>query len=143
MPKRSYAEDANYWKTSRSSDQALRTAEKEIKAVGGQVRAKAFARRDGRSAWMMEFVINGVTYRSIWPVLKSRTGNEKAAEIQAAVAMKHDIKAKCVAVKWLGAEQAFARERLLPNGRTVGEASSPELEEMLPRLLTGGENRRN
>jgi hypothetical protein len=58
-------------------------------------------------------------------VLPSRPGNEGAAKIQAAVAMKHDIKAKCMALKWLGPSAAFAGERVLPDDRMVAEASAP------------------
>lgn len=137
MDKAIYAEDVNYWKTSRSADKAIREAKKHIADVGGQVTAEGFLRTGDHAAWMLAFTLQGSDYRCVWPVLESRTGNENAAKVQAAVALKHDIKAKCVAVKWLGPEQAFARERLLPDGRTIGEATAPEIARMLPQLERG------
>ena len=137
MSSGNYAENVNYWQTSRSSDQAIETAKREIKKAGGEILQDGFMHSYGRSAWMLEFKIADAVYRCVWPVLKSKTGNEKAARIQAAVAMKHDIKAKCVSAKWLGVEQAFARERLLQSGQTVGDVVGENMLAAIPQLFLG------
>lgn len=131
------AENVNYWKTSSSSDQAIDTAKREIKKAGGKILQEGFMSSYGRSAWMLEFEVADAAYRCVWPVLKSKAGNEKAARIQAAVALKHDIKAKCVSAQWLGVEQAFARERLLPSGQTVGDVIGENMLASIPQLFLG------
>jgi hypothetical protein len=48
-------------------------------------------------------------------VLESKTGNNRAAKIQAATAMYHFVKATVLAAEWLSADQVWAGF-VLPSG---------------------------
>ena len=139
MAKEIFAENVNYWKTGRSgTDRWLKMAKDEIKAVGGQILGEMQGGDySGRYAFMLYFSIAGDQFKLVWPVLKSKSGNDQAARIQAATALYHDVKAKCVALKFRGARAAFAGEQLLPDGRTVAEVTNPELVEALPQMVSG------
>lgn len=132
-----YAEDLNYWKTGQSSpDTWVERARAEIRTAGGKPGADMIARDgQGKAAVYLDFELQGERYRVVWPVLLSKTGNERAAKIQAATMLYHDIKARCVAAKVLGARAAFLTFLLLPDGRTAAEAATPELQSRYPRLL--------
>lgn len=134
------AEDVNYWKTGTSSpDTWIGKAKNEIVTLGGVIHVELFgADAEGRAMYALEFTLRGERYRIRWPVLPCRaTGlaNERAARIQAATALYHDVKARCVAAKWHGARAAFLTFLLLPDGRTAAEATTPELAQAYPRLL--------
>lgn len=139
-----YAEDLNYWKTGASPPDTW-IAKAEIRAAGGRVTAELFgADTSGRGMYALEFELpdpNGKErYRVKWPVLPCRSpsaANERAARIQAATMLHHDIKSRCVAARVLGARAAFLTFLLLPDGRTAADASTPELAERYPKLLTG------
>ena len=132
-----YAEELNYWQTSTvSPDTWIDKAKKLIADFGGRILADAFgADGDGRSAFMIAFEISGDRFKIIWPVLKSRSGNEKAARRQAATFIYHDVKAKCLSATVLGARSAFFSYLLLPDGRTVSEASDSEVINLLPSIV--------
>lgn len=135
-----YAEDVNYWQTSRTSpDTWLDKAKREIETIGGQVAGEGFVSESltGRSSFMLAFSIEGDKFKLLWPVLESKTGNIKAARIQAATALYHEVKAACVKAKFLGARPAFLAYLMLPNGKTASEATSEELTAVLPELLGG------
>ncbi len=140
MHKQLYAEDVgHYWKTGTSSpDTWIDKAKREITSVGGRIEQEAFVSdADGRSAFMLGFTIGSDAFRAIWPVLPTRTkGNERAARIQAATMLYHDVKARCVSAKVLGARAAFFTYLMLPDGRTAAQASTPELGERFPKLLS-------
>lgn len=135
-----YAEDVNYWKSGTSApDTWIDRAKKEIVAAGGKVGNEAFGRDEtGRAAYMLEFSFGAERFRVVWPVLKSRAGNERAARIQAATMLYHDIKAKAVSAKVHGARAAFFQYLALPDGRTAAQAAAPELTMLYPKLLTAG-----
>ena len=61
----------------------------------------------------------------------------RAARIQAATMLYHDVKAKCVSAVALGTRASFLTYLMLPDGRTAAQASAPELEQVFPKLLTG------
>ena len=134
-----YAEDVNYWQTSRvAPDMWVDRAGHEIERAGGSVLGQAFGRDgQGRAAFMLTFDLGGERFRIVWPVLPSKSGNERAARIQAATMLYHDVKARAVAAKALGARAAFFSFLLLPDGRTMAQVAAPELEAMIPRLLAG------
>lgn len=136
-----YAEDVNYWKSGTSApDTWLDRAKREIKAAGGKVLSEAFGSDStGRAAYMLEFVFADERYRAVWPVLRSRTTNDRAARIQAATMLYHDVKHRCVLMKVFGARQAFFQFLLLPDGRTAAQLAAPELTQAWPKLLTSGE----
>ena len=134
-----YAEDVNYWQTSTSEPDAwIARAKAEIKSAGGVVMGEAFGQdADGRSAYMLAFAFGTEQFRAVWPVLPSKTRNERAARIQAATMLYHDIKAKCVAAKVHGARAAFFPYLLLSDGRVASAATEPALMDAWPKLLTG------
>lgn len=149
-----YAESVNYWKTGTSSpDTWIDKAKDEIRAVGGLVTGTAAMDTEGGgAAFALLFTLEGENYRVNWPVLpldtrKRRTpaqlkADERAAKIQAATFLHHDIKAKCMVVKVMGASAAFFQYRMLPTGATVAELGFRGEQVTVPSamlLLGGGE----
>lgn len=135
-----YAEDVNYWKTGKSSaDTWIDNAKIEIRAAGGKVAGDGFISESatGRASFVLAFELKGEQFKMLWPVLKSKTGNERAAKIQAATALYHEVKAACVKAKFLGARAAFFAYLMLPDGKTVSEAGNSDLVKVLPSLLGG------
>ena len=133
-----YAEDVNYWKTGRSSpDTWMDKTKRQIERLGGQVLMEGFGSEPmtGRAAFMLAFEIGGDKFKVVWPVLSSKGGNEKAARIQAATMLYHDVKAKCISAAVLGVRAAFFSFLLLPDGRTTAEVSTPELMQVIPELF--------
>ena len=140
-----YAEDVNYWKTGQTAaDTWIDNAKKEIRAVGGQILREAFGSDEatGNSTFMLSFRIGDDTYKILWPVLPSKAGNTKAARIQAATMLYHDVKAKCMTAKVFGVRTAFLPYVMLTDGRTVSQAADSELMDM-PRLLALTESARS
>lgn len=139
MKQSTYAETVNYWKTGQSSpDTWLDHAKTEITAVGGKVLADGFINEasSGRASFMLAFELDGERFKVLWPVLESKTGNLRAARIQSATALYHEVKAACVKLRFLGARSAFLAYWMLPDGsgRTASEVT---LEDDLPQLLGG------
>lgn len=132
-----YAEDLNYWKTGKSSpDTWIDRARKEIEVAGGTVDNEAFGRdASGRSAYMLAFSFGADRFRVVWPVLESKSGDERAARIQATTMLYHDVKARYVTAKVLGIRSAFFGYLLLPDGRQAGMVASPELLNAMPKML--------
>ena len=132
-----YAEDLNYWKTGTSSpDTWLDQAKKEITQAGGKILSEAYGSENGRSAYMLAFAFGDDNFKAVWPVLQSRAKNEKAARIQAATMLHHDIKNSCLKVKIFGARAAFFQYMLLPDGRNTTQAANMDIAELFPKLLT-------
>jgi hypothetical protein len=137
MSEKLYAEDVgHYWETSKSSpDTWIERAKKVIQANGGVDIGEAFGNRNGRAAYLLEFSIGSDQFRIAWPVLESRRGKERSCRVQAATMLYHDIKARCISSRVLGARAAFFAYYQLPDGRTAAEASTPTLMNTFPRLL--------
>lgn len=136
MNKLPYAEDVSYWKTGQSSpDTWMEKTRRCIKGINGKVSGEAFGQEGAQAAYMLRFQIGNDTFKIIWPVLSSRVGNEKAARIQAATFIYHDVKAKCDAARILGVRTAFFNYLVLPDGRTAAHASAPELMIGIPNLF--------
>lgn len=134
-----YAEDVNYWKTGTSApDTWLDKTKAEIRTAGGKVLNEAFGSQEGRAAYMLEFSFGGDRFRAVWPVLSSKTKNERAARIQAATMLYHDVKAKCVSAKVHGVRAAFFQYAVLTDGRTAAQAAEPELINLYPKMLSSG-----
>lgn len=140
-----FAEDINYWKTGRSApDIWIERAVRQIEALGGEVVSEAFGRDgDGRGAFMLAFKLNGDGFKVVWPVLPSKRGEEKAARVQAATLLYHDVKAKAITASVLGSRVAFFAHLALPDGRTASEVATPELTNAIPLLLQGPERGTN
>lgn len=139
--KLAYAEDVgHYWKTSKTTvDSWLTKTKKLITDVGGVIDEEAFASKGGMSAFMMSFVIAGQTYKIMWPVLESRSGDAASAKKQAATMMYHDVKARVMTAKVMGAKFAFHQYMLLPDGRTAAQYSAGEFLSAVPALLLPSE----
>lgn len=133
-----YAEEVNYWKTSTAApDGWIDKAKAEIKAAGGKVISDAFGDQEGRAAYMIAFTFGADQFRLVWPVLPSKTKADRAARIQAATMLYHDVKSKCVSAKVHGLRAAFFQYAVLPDGRTAAQLAAPELTDRYPELLTG------
>ncbi len=132
-----YAEDVNYWKTSKSSSESwIDKALRQIEEVGGEVTHHAFGIQYSRGSIMIIFTLDGDEYRVLYPVLQSKyTGGEPAARRQAATMLYHDIKAKCMLVKIFGARFAFCQYLVL-DGQPIGQQIAAGCFKGLPRLLT-------
>lgn len=135
-----YAEDVNYWQTGKAAaDTWLDNAESEITRIGGKIirRASGMENLDGvqREVFMLEFAISNDCFKVIWPVLQPKKGLRRSARIQAATALYHDVKAKCVSAKFHGIRAAFFQHLLLPDGRTAGQIAAPELVALTPSFL--------
>ena len=105
-----YAEDVNYFKTGTSApDTWIDKAKAEIRTAGGKTLSEAYGKDgNGRAAYLLEFSFGAEHFRAVWPVLPTRKlADERAARIQAATMLYHDIKAKCVAAKVHGVRAAF------------------------------------
>lgn len=93
----------------------------------------------GNEAVLLGYQLDGEEYRIVWPVLIPRKPDDmrdrRAARIQAATFVYHDVKSKCMAAQVLGTRTAMLPYLVTANGRTVAELTNPELEKSLPRLL--------
>ena len=108
-----------------------------IEQFGGTLLASGFGNEHaaGRAAYMIRFELDGESFRIVWPVLASETGDTFSAQRQAATMLYHDVKAKCVASDALGSRVAFLCWLELPNGRPAFESTNEELVQELPQLL--------
>lgn len=134
-----YAEDLNFWCTSKSDPgNWIDKAKRQLATLGGECKGEGFgADGEGRAAFMLAFEIKGDKFKIIWPVMKSKSGNERAARVQAATTLYHYVKAVCLYAAVVGSRTAFFSHFMLPDGRTASEVSGYELAEMTPRLLLG------
>jgi hypothetical protein len=133
-----YAEDVNYWKTGRSSpDEWLDKTRALIASVDGVVNRQAFAAEaGGQQAYLIEFTLADQAYKIVWPVLQTKSGKDwTAAKRQAATALYHDVKARVVTLKFLGARNAFFPFLVLDNGLPAAQLGEYQFAQRLPRLL--------
>lgn len=131
-----WAEDLAYWKTSQSMpDTWLDRTIGLIEKAGGVVEASGYGNQGERSAYMVTFGLDGEVFRIVWPVIPSKTGNVRAAKVQAATMMHHDVKARLISAQVLGVRAAFFNWLMLPDGRT---ATSVGLAELVPPMLMAG-----
>ena len=103
-----YAEEVPYWKTgSGSPEKWLDKSVTEIERAEGDVVRQGDVTEYGRSAFLIEFSLSGETFKVMWPVLESRSGDRRAARRQAATMLYHDTKSRCIASRVLGVRAAF------------------------------------
>lgn len=128
-----------YWKTSRTTpDVWLEKAMNEIVRADGKVKTSGFGQdvTSRRAAYRIEFEVGGDQFSVTWPVLptpeKAGVDEQRAARVQAVTLMYHDIKAKCVKARVFGMRTAFFEHLLLPDGREMRQAATPELVALLP-----------
>ena len=132
-----FAEDiGHYWKTGqRSPEQWMELTCKLIEGLGGTVVAEGFGRTEEQGAYMLGFEIGEDSFKVVWPVLPSRTGQDLSARRQAATLLHHDIKAKAMTASVLGSKAAFFSYILLSDGRTASTLAVPELAQVFPFQL--------
>ena len=130
-----YGHKLPYWKTSQSSpDRWCEKTAAIISKLGGTDIGQMFATMNGRGTFVLSFRFGGRLYRVIWPIMRHRDGEERAARIQAATLMYHDCKSKAVSAAALGVDIAFAGQRVLANDKTVAECSADYLLEHSTQL---------
>jgi hypothetical protein len=133
-----WAEDINYWKTSRTApDTWMGKAVSEIEKANGVVTSQAFAMDIiSGEVFMLKFRFGDDCFHVFWPVLESKTGDIRAARRQSATMLYHDIKSKCISAKILGVRRAFVAFLVLTNGITADEiAKSSDIS--VPLLIEG------
>lgn len=134
-----YAEDVNYWRTGQSSaDTWIDKARSEIAAAGGKTTGMAFGDSNGRAAYLLDFTFGDQRFRAVWPVLPTRSRKDtdnRAARVQAATMLYHDIKAKAIAAKVHGFKAAFFQYLALPDGRTASQVATPDIGNLMPSFL--------
>lgn len=136
-----YAEEVgNYWQTSKSSpDSWIDKAKREIASIGGKIITEIYGMDEtGRSAFSLVFSIGADTFKIVWPVLPSKSGNERAAKVQAATMLYHDVKHKVVMSKVKGTRTSFFEYLMLPDGQTMSNVSGDRLLELAPRMIGSG-----
>lgn len=131
------AENLNYWKTSKTSpDSWIDKAIREIEKVGGEITAYYFAHTpEFGAAYRLDFTFEIDNFRAIWPVLPSKNDDNKAAKIQAATMLYHDIKGRMIAVKVFGFRYAFLNFYILPNGKPLSALGNDEIQDHIIKLL--------
>jgi hypothetical protein len=130
------AENINYWKTSKSSpDSWMDKTEAIIEKLGGDVLVRARGKSQGRKAFLLEFVFGSDKFRALWPILPSETGNNIAAERQAATLLFYDVKSRSLKFHIFGAKSAFFDFYMIENGKTIGQLSDSELIDYMPKML--------
>ena len=131
-----FAEELNFWQTSRKSpDEWIEGAKKQIQALGGKIEVEAFGRdSQGRAAFVIGFSISGDAFKIIWPVVKSKAGNEKAARRQAATSLYHYVKGICLYSVVAGPRPAFFSHLMLPGGKIASEVVSDKITELVHLL---------
>lgn len=141
-----YADEVDYWKTGskRSPAQWIELARKQLVDHGATNIVSAEGEASGREAYMLQFEIQGATYKIVWPVLdlpwnlKEKETNRRAARVQAATTLYHDVKACCVKAARYGHRTGFFQFRLLPDGRSVQQLGDAELLDGLPEAMQVG-----
>lgn len=123
---RPYADQVNYWRTSRTSPATwLDKAMAQIARAGGIVEGHGYLGQGDNThlvsaAYMILFSFGDDHFKITWPVLQPKnTKDIKAARIQAATALYHEVKSMCVKRKFVGTRKAFVGYLLLPDGLTV------------------------
>jgi len=84
---------------------------------------------------MIAFEIENETFKVIWPVVKSYSGNEKAERIQAATSLYHYVKGVCLYAVVVGFRSAFFSHLLLPDGKIVSQIANEDIKNIIPEML--------
>lgn len=134
------AESLPYWMTSRTDPEAwFERIENLLEANGGKLNGRAMVKEpSGNTVFALSFSFGPERFRVFWPALPSKKGNSRAARVQAATMIYHDVKERLVRLRIFGPRSAFADWLILPDGRTFNEVTNEEFANALPRLLTGG-----
>jgi len=137
VPER-FAESLNFWKSGKSSpDVWIERTKRQIKELGGSNIHEGFGSDGGKAAFMIGFIMQGEQFKIVWPVVPSRSKNERAERVQAATMLYHYVKSVALYSVIVGPRAAFFSHLLLSDGRTASQVATPELANALPKLLTG------
>jgi len=138
-----YADDLPYFKTSKmASDSWIDKAKVEIVRAKGQVETEAFASGDGKEAFLLGFSFGEDRFTIHWPVLKPRDIKDaKAAKVQAATMLYHDVKSRCISARVMGVRSAFMGYLLMANGQTADQVSNAEYMLLVPRMIMLGDGK--
>lgn len=138
-----YASDGDYWKTGskRTATHWIELAKNQLIDHGATNVVTAQGEQDGQVAFMIEFTLMGERYRLVWPVLPlaismQTESNRKAAEVQAATSLYHEVKSCCVKSTRYGSHSGFFQFQLLPNGVTVQQMTATDLMHAVPRIMS-------
>lgn len=144
-----YAPDVDYWKTGskRSAVQWIDLAVKQLRDHGATDVMQAIGEQNGREAFLLQFLLAGQRFRILWEVLPlplkmQSEADQRAARVQAATSLYHDVKARCVAAARYGGEMGFFQFKVLPDGRTVQQLTDAELTERYSTMLPGPDQKR-
>lgn len=110
-----YAEDMNYFKTSKkSADAWLDDTVELVESISGKVTDRAIVKKGDREVCFIKWEHNHKTYQFLWETLPVKLkGNERAARVQMVTALYHAVKAKVIEAKFRGVDTAFAGDRLV------------------------------
>lgn len=135
-----YADELPYFKTSTvAPDTWVDKAKEEIKRAKGKVETEAFASSEGKEAYLLGFSFGDDKFSIHWPVLKPRNSKDaKAAKVQAATMLYHDVKSRCVSARVMGIRSAFMGYLLMSNGQTADQVSNAEYMMLVPSVLMLG-----
>jgi hypothetical protein len=122
-----YADEVNYWKTSTTSPESwIEKTKKLIAEIGGKVHSDLIGTINGKTAVMIGFEIAGDQYKIIYTVLAVRDQRDLLA------AKRQAVTAIIVSAKFRGIRGAFHSYLVLPDGRTAGELTAPEVAQAIP-----------
>ena len=125
MSNRPFAENLPYWKTSNLGlDNSLNRIVKEIKGANGKITGKAVVETEHEAFIFIEFCFQADRFKINWQALPSKKGDRKAALIQAAAMVYHDVKAKLVSARVKGYRKAFLEYLVLPDGYVVSDLAA-------------------
>ena len=138
-------ENLPYWKTSKSSpDTWIERTVKLILDFNGELinQAQGMDYRSGSAAFLIIFKLQGDTFKIVFPVLEPKKQSDmRAAKVQAATILYHDVKSRLISAEILGARNVFFGNLLLKNGVTAAELENPELSiEKILSLEDGNQN---
>ena len=128
---RTEIEKLPYWKSSKSGpDTWIERTIKLITKFGGELinQASGMDYRSGMAAFLIVFKLQGDIFKIVFPVLEPKKQSDmKAAKVQAATILYHDVKSRLISAEILGARNVFFGSLLLENGMTAAEMENPEL----------------
>lgn len=135
-----YAEDLSFFKTGKSSpDVWIDRAKRFLQKMGGKILGEGFGcDASGRAAFMLGFIADGQRFKIIWPVLPSKSKDERAARIQAATTLYHYVQGVCLYAAVVGWRASFFSHLLLEDGRTAAELNDEDLlvwNALAPKLM--------
>lgn len=132
--KKLYAEDLPYWRSGTKYNRAIDEAVNALNKYGAEISMNGQFNINGVKVIAIQFKLDMDEYRLVERIIlprKRNSANDRAAEIQAAAALKHDVKARLNQYLRNGARKAFMSALILPNGKVAHEESNVGLQQLL------------